>query len=78
MFLATDITASTLAFNYKISTTETTVTMFNWRYLVYNKLLLPERFPLLHLSGLSHKGITDLQCTCNKNTIVTLECISEV
>ena len=77
MFLATDIPASTLAFNHKSSTTKTMRMMRTQKYLGYTSLLINKRLVLVYEIGLKYKGMTDLWCTSNKNTIGTLECWSE-
>ena len=73
MVLANRITASTLDFNNTSSTTETTKTMHTQIYLVYISLLLHKKFILVDQIGLNNKGIIDLWCTHNKNTIDILD-----
>ena len=49
-------------------------TIHNQRYMAHSSLPLHRWSVLVDEIGLRHKGITDLWCTHNKNTIFALEC----
>ena len=77
MVLFTDTNSPTLYFHHKSSTTKTMIMIHTQRYMEYFSLPIHNWFFLVNQIGLRQKGITDLQCTHNKNTIGELECWSQ-